>query len=160
MPEQRPSDTKEKILKEQGVLNRRPERVRDALFQKSGFFDPRDLVQVKYEMLRRVRLDKQPVAGTAADFGLSRPSFYEAQHGFEREGLAGLIAKKRGPRGAHKFTEEVTDFLEAAASGDPALRALDLVQRVKERFGIAVHPRSLERALARREKKRRGRREH
>lgn len=161
MPEQRPSDAKENTLKEQGVLNRRPERVSDALFQKGGFFDPRDLVQVKYEMLRRVRLDKQPVAGTAASFGLSRPSFYEAQHGFEREGLAGLIAKKRGPRGAHKFTEEVTDFLEAAASGDPSLRALDLTQRVKERFGIAVHPRSVERALARREKKRRriGRRE-
>jgi transposase len=155
VPEERSSNAKEKTLKEQGVLNRHPERVSDALFQKGGFLDRRDLVQVKYEMIRRVRLDKQPVTGTAASFGFSRPSFYEAQRGFEREGLAGLITKKRGPRGGHKFTEEVVDFLEKAAASDPSLRSLELAQRVKERFGIAVHPRSIERALARREKKRR-----
>ena len=161
MPEERSSDAKEKTLKEQGVLNRHPERVSDALFQKGGFLDRRDLVQVKYEMIRRVRLDKQPVTGTAASFGFSRPSFYEAQRGFEREGLAGLVTKKRGPRGAHKLTDEVADFLEQAAAGDPPLRSLELARRVKARFGIAVHPRSIERALARREKKRRrtGRRE-
>ena len=154
MPEERPSNPKEKTLKEQGALNRHPERVIDALFQGSGFFDPKDLVQVKYEMLRRVRRDQQSVTGTAASFGFSRPSFYEAQRGFEREGLAGLVTKKRGPRGAHKLTEEVADFLEQAASGDPSLRSLELARRVKVRFGITVHPRSIERALARREKKR------
>ena len=153
MPEESPSDAKGKALKEQGVLNRRAKRVSDALFQKSAFFDPRDIVQVKYEMLRRVRIDKQPVTGAAANFGFSRPSFYEAQHGFEREGLAGLIGKKRGPRGAHKFTAEVTEFMEKAAQDDPSLGTLELAERVKERFAVAVHPRSIERALARLKKK-------
>ena len=38
---------------------------------------------------------------------------------------------------------------------DAALRPAELADRVHERFGRSVHPRSVERALARREKKRR-----
>ena len=55
------------------------------------FFDPEDLVQVKYEMLRRVREDGQAVTQASAAFGFSRPSFYEAQVAFERAGLPGLV---------------------------------------------------------------------
>jgi hypothetical protein len=46
-------------------LNPSPERVTDELFQE--FFDPRDLVQVKYEMLRRVQTEGQPVGRSAID---------------------------------------------------------------------------------------------
>lgn len=59
-------------------------------------FDPRDLVQVKYEMLRRVSAEGHSVVQSAKAFGLSRPSFYQAQAALQREGLAGLLAKKRG----------------------------------------------------------------
>jgi predicted Zn-dependent protease len=41
-------------LREEGTLHSAPEKVRDPKFQDSDFFDPRDAVQVKYEMLRRV----------------------------------------------------------------------------------------------------------
>lgn len=155
MPNEKHADSKAKALREQGVFNLHPEMVAAELFQDSDFFDPMDLLQVKYEMLRRVRVEKQPVSGTAAGFGFSRPTFYEAQRGFEREGLAGLIAKKRGPRGAHKLTEGVVNFIEAAAVGDSALRAPEFARQVQEHFGITVHSRSIERALARRKKKRR-----
>ena len=39
-------------------------------------------MQVKYEMLRRVREDGQRVSEASATFGFSRPSFYEAQAAF------------------------------------------------------------------------------
>ncbi len=155
MPNEKQADSKAKVLREQGIFNLHAERVTAEFFQEGDFFDPRDLLQVKYEMLRRVRVEKQPVSGTAASFGFSRPTFYEAQQGFEREGLAGLLAKKRGPRRAHKLTEEVVNFIETAAAGDPALRAPEFARQVQERFGITVHSRSIERALARRKKKRR-----
>jgi len=153
VPNEKQADSKAKALREQGVFNLHAEGVTAEFFQGSDFFDPRDLLQVKYEMLRRVRVEKQPVSATAGSFGFSRPTFYEAQQGFVREGVAGLLAKKRGPRGAHKLTEEVVDFIEAAAAGDPALRAPGFSRQVQERFGITVHPRSIERALARRKKK-------
>ncbi len=52
-----PRDSKGRALGKHGTLHTRPEQVRDPLFQHSEFFDPRDLVLVKYEMLRRVRIE-------------------------------------------------------------------------------------------------------
>ena len=45
------------------------------MFLASPFCDPRDVVQVKYEMVRRVRVDKVPVARAARAFGYCRQAF-------------------------------------------------------------------------------------
>ncbi|MCP4966520.1 MAG: helix-turn-helix domain containing protein [bacterium] len=145
-------DDKAKLLRQRGCLNSRPERVRDELFEANEFFDSQDLVQVKYEMLRRVRVESRTVSRAAEDFGFSRPSFYQAQRHFDQEGLTGLVPKKRGPRGAHKLTPKIVDEIEQAQSEDPSLGIEELVELIQTRFGKKVHPRSVERALARRKK--------
>lgn len=150
----RATDPKIEALRRQGSLHPHPERVTDPLFGGSDFFDARDLVQVKYEMLRRVQVDGAPITESAATFGLSRPSFYQAQAGFEREGLGGLVRKKPGPRRSHKLSSEVVEFLESLLAEDASLVPATLAQRVRDRFGRSVHPRSIERALARQKKKR------
>jgi hypothetical protein len=63
------------------------------------------------------------------------------------------VPKKPGPRRAHKLSAEVVDFLQQQRAEDAALRPAELARRVRARFGRRVHPRSVERALARREKK-------
>lgn len=141
-------------LRRQGCLHPHPEQVTDPLFGGSDFFDAHDLVQVKYEMLRRVRVDGHPITESAAAFGLSRPSFYQAQEGFDQEGLGGLLRKKPGPRHSHKLSSEVVVFLESLLEEDASLAPATLAQRVLDRFGRSVHPRSIERALTRQKKKR------
>ena len=147
------TDAKVKILKEYGVLNARAQEVTDEFFTRNEFFDPRDLVLVKYEMLRRVRIDGQSVTQAAHAFGFSRVAFYRAKAAFEREGLAGLIAKRRGPRHAHKLSETVLAFIDQQRFADRTLRAGVLAAMVRKRFRLSVHPRSIERALQRRQKK-------
>ncbi len=147
-------DPKIEALRVDGALNRHADQVTDSVFGAHEFFDARDLVQVKYEMLRRVEIDAQPVTPTAAAFRLSRPSFYQAQRAFQQRGLAGLLPKKRGPHGGHKLTAEIVTFLQQAQARDVSLRPVDLAQHVADRFAVTVHPRSIERALARQEKKR------
>ena len=144
---------KEIVLGASGTFNARAERVSDTLFLRGDFFDARDLVQVKYEMLRRVREDGMSVAQASAAFGFSRVAFYEIQRAWKREGVGGLLPRPRGPKHAHKLTEEVMDFVRAAQIEDAALRAPGLAALVRERFGFEVHPRSIERALARQAKK-------
>jgi transposase len=151
------SEAKENSLQEHGSLNPHPERVTDGAFSTEDFFDPRDLLQVKYEMLRRVRSEGQSISRAAAAFGFSRPAFYQAQAAFEAEGLHGLLSRRRGPKNAHKLTAAVMGFIERTLEEDAALRAPELAERVEEAFGVRVHPRSIERALARRQKKRRSR---
>jgi len=146
--------TKRRLLRQQGTLNPRPHSVRHESFQNSEFFDPEDLLQVKYEMLRQVDIDQQPVSQAAKAFGFSRPSFYQAQAAFEQHGLAGLIANKPGPRSAHKLTPVVVQFLTEARAADPGVRAEHLAAWVRKRFGVQVHPRSIERQLRRKKKPR------
>ena len=153
MPGTKPQKPKVEALRRQRTLNLHPERVTDALFQQSEFYDPQDLVQVKYEMLRQVQVDKVPINLSAAAFGLSRPTFYQAQFEFEQRGLFGLIPKKKGPRRNHKLTPEVLDFVRQEQSRESLLSPMEMAGRVKERFGTVVHPRSIERALLRQEKK-------
>lgn len=149
----RPPDPKRDELRKLGTLNPHPEGVTDDLFRGSDFFDARDLVQVKYEMIRRVDLDKHPVSQSARAFGFSRPVFYKARDAFKGGGLASLVPRRRGPRGGHKLTAEVVDFVGELRAADPALSAPALAAAITARFGLTVHPRSVERAMERKKKR-------
>jgi len=128
--------------------------VRDPAFTEgSPFFDAEDLVQVKYEMLRRVREEGERVSEVSAAFGFSRPSFYAAQAAFREAGLPGLVPQRPGPRRAHKLSEPVLDLLEQTLDAEPSLTSAALAELLAERLALKVHPRSIERALARRGKK-------
>ncbi len=139
-------------LRTSGTLNRNPQRVNDPLFREHAFFDAQDRVQIKYEMLRRVVHDGHSITAAAAAFGFSRPAFYQARRALEECGLAGLVPAKTGPRGAHKLTDQVMAFVRAAREHDPELNSRDLVERIAVQFDLTVHPRSVERALARKKK--------
>lgn len=145
-------DAKAVALKQNGTLHRRPEKVVDPRFVEE-FFDARDLLQVKYEMLRRVDVEGDSITETASVFGFSRPAFYDAERAFKRDGLAGLIPNRPGPRRAHKLSDEVMSFVERSREEDPSHKTSDLVDAIKQRFGIEVHRRSVERAKRRRVKK-------
>lgn len=147
MPRKKQPNKKMNALLEQSCLNPRSEQVMDSLFCEEAFFDPRDLVQVKYEMLRKARVEKRSVTETAQNFGFSRPSFYESQGAFEQEGLTGLVPKKRGPRSRHKVSEEILNFVEGLLEDEGRLPMGEVARRVEERLGVKIHPRSIERAL-------------
>jgi transposase len=146
-------DPKDLALRQQGSFHPHSDQVTDELFLSNEFFDARDLVQVKYEMLRRVQSEGQPVSRSAASFGFSRPSFYQTQAAFQQGGLPALMPHKRGPKEPHKITAEVLAFVRQVRQQDPALRPADLAAHVKDKYGIPVHPRSIERALVRSPKK-------
>lgn len=147
------SSSKRQALKANATLNPHPEQICDGLFLADDFFDPCDLLQVKYEMLRRVQTDGVSVTDAAAAFGFSRPAFYQAQAAFQQGGLAGLIPQKRGPKGAHKLSPPVMAFLQRLLEDEPRLPAHELAHHLEQQLGLVVHPRSIERALVRQKKK-------
>ena len=145
-------DAKEAALRAQHALHSRPESVLDENFQTHEFFDPRDLVQVRYEMLRRHRVEGKPVTEVAETFGTSRQAFYKSSSAFGVQGVSGILPKKRGPKRAHKCTDEVLNFVEQWQATADAQESVS--EAVRNRFGITINPRSIERALARHKKKR------
>lgn len=151
-------DSKSKALRAQGVLHPHPERVMDEQFHAHEFFDPRDRVQVKYEMLCRHRIDGQSVRKVAASFGVSRQGYYKTDAAFKAQGLAGLMPRRPGPKSAHKFNDEILDFIVEWRAGAAGQAGGNVVEAVQRRFGVALHPRSIDRALEARKKKRRAKR--
>jgi transposase len=139
--------SKTDALAEDGALNPAPEKVRDPKFQEDRFFDPRDIVQVKYEMLRRASVEKASVTEVSEEYGVSRPTYYQAKADFDEGGIAGLVPKKRGPRGPHKIQGEVSAFLRAQISPGEPIHARELAKSLQKEFGLDVHPRTIERAV-------------
>jgi transposase len=154
MPKRRKIDAKTAELVRSGTLNPHPEVIVDPLFQNNPFFDARDLLQTRYEMLRRHRIEGRSIVEATLAFGVSRPTFYHAQTGFTEQGLAGLLPRLRGPKGRHKLSGEVLQHILALKTADPTLTTAQCVQEIQQRFGISVHRRSLERAMQSKKKRR------
>lgn len=154
MPTASSNDPKLQALQTSHTLHPHADKVRHPLFVAGGFFDARDLLQVKYEALRALQADGWSLSQVAREFGLSRPTVYEAKSLFTLQGLDGLAPRKSGPKTAHKFTPEVLEFLQATRAQEPAIWAEQLARRVKQRFRVTVHPRSIERALVGHQEKR------
>jgi transposase len=140
-------------LRESRTLHPHPERVTDPLFQEGRFFDARDLLQVRYEMVRRNQAEHQGIARTARDFGVSRPTVYQAQRRFRQGGISALVNLRSGPKGSRKVRGEVLTFVEEIRSKEGRVPYRKLARRVQERFGATIHPTTLLRALNARGKK-------
>ena len=153
MPVHSHSQSKRQALKASGTLNPRADQVRHKLFEQSNFFDPEDLLQLKYETLRALEKDSYSIAQAAGEFGLSRPTVYQAKGQFEEGGLEGLLPRKRGPKSAHKLTSVVRQYLEELTAAEPELNSDELARRVRQRFKLKLHPRTIEKGLKTKEKK-------
>ena len=147
-------DQKTLGLKRTGTLNSRPDAVSDSLFKENPFFDPKDLLQVRYEMLRRHSAEGVSIVEVATSFGVSRPTVYQAQAAFQQAGLSGLLPKHRGPKQGHKLSAEVIEHVRTLRAAEPGLTTIACIRAVQERFGTTVHRRSLERALTGKKKPR------
>lgn len=141
-------DKKILLLKKQGTFNPNSAQVSNKLFLENDFFDPHDMIQTKYEMLRCVHKQNITVKDAAKSFGFSRPAFYQAQSSFEQEGLGGLLPKQRGPKNRHKLSQDIMQFVNDAMASNPALSTQEIVRLIKERYGLEVHARSITRALS------------
>ena len=141
-------------LKRTGTFNPRPDSVSDTLFKENPFFDPKDLLQVRYEMLRRHSVEGASIVDVATGFGVSRPTVYQTQAAFQQAGLSGLLPKHRGPKEGHKLSAEVIEYVRTLRAAEPGLTTVACVQAIQEKFGFTVHRRSLERAVAGKKKPR------
>ena len=146
-------ESKQEQLRNHNALNLRAGAVTHPLFSHSEFFDRHDLVLVKYEMLRAVRVDNLTASEAAKQFGFSRSGYYKVLGSFQRAGLAGLVPSTPGPREAHKLCDNIMDFVDAQLAEDDTLNSRQLAVLLREQHKLSIHPRSIERALARREKR-------
>lgn len=135
-------------LKENGTFNADSNSVKADEFLHGIFFDPNDLVQVKYEMLRSVEKKEFSISEAAEKYGLSRQTYYVNKSAIESGGLAALAPKKTGPKGGYKLKDEGRRFIDDYISEHPGASPHEINAAMAAGTGIAVHDRTVTRYLS------------
>jgi transposase len=139
------SAEKIEILRANGSYNRHASAVVAPLFSDNTHFDPYDLVQVKYEMLRAVTRNEMTVTEASQQFGFSRAAYYKVEKGFAAAGVTGLYLQKTGPKAAVKATEEILRFADELKDRNPGITNDRIVEEIQNQKGVTLHKRSLQR---------------
>jgi transposase len=139
---------KHQALLQAGLLYPKAVRVHSPLFLRLPFFDPRDKLQVKYEMLRSHEADRMSITEAADLFAYTRQGFYLVQKAFQAEGMGGLVEKKRGRRGPVKCSPAVVNFVLKEKHAHPELTGRELAARLHKHKGVQVHRRTIEKIIA------------
>lgn len=136
---------KDEMLRKNGTYNNRHGKVKCAQFSEGAFYNPKDLVQVKYEMLRDAEITGRTVKEAAEDYGFSRAAYYSIKEGFEQQGMAALFPKKPGPKQPRKLTVELQGFIDEFRRLNPDAGTLELVNAIFEQEGVEIGRRTIER---------------
>lgn len=136
---------KKDILIKNGTFNKNYDKVTEQKFIRDDFFDPQDLVQIKYEMLRTARGSERNIGEIADAFGFSRAAFYKIKASFEQEGISAFIPEKSGPKGAKKLTEEHQKFVDKYLISHPKTSSDELTEILKRERGLKISKRTIER---------------
>jgi hypothetical protein len=133
------------FLKYARCLHPTPEHVHDERFQdEGGFFDPKDIVQVKYELLRLCQIEGSDVASACERFGFSRTTYYKVYEAFLNGGIPALMGRPRGRPGPIKLNEILLGYLIAEKARNPKLSASHMVTKVRNRYNVKLSERMIQ----------------
>ncbi len=141
------SNDKVEFLKQEGMLNAKPENVQHPLFQDKAFFDPLDLPQVRYEMLRSARAGELSVSEACNLFGFSREYFYKLERNFMASGYISLLGSTRGRRPLVALNQEIVNFITHRKMSEPRLTGEELRQELKDIYYVDCSRRTVERVI-------------
>lgn len=141
------SQTKVDFLRSEGLLNPRAERVDHPLFRDTEFFDPLDLSQVRYEMLRYARGENSPVAEACRLFAYSREYFYQLERDFKERGLVALMAGPRGRRPILALNQEIVNFIVHRKIENPGLSGEALREEILRFYRVNCSSRTVNRVI-------------
>ena len=104
-------ESKRVFLEKERLINPKPERVSHPLFETPDFFDPFDLPEVRYEMIRSVRVEKMAVAQACKLFGFSREYFCKLERALMTRVYIAMLGSTMGRRPIIALNQEIVNFI-------------------------------------------------
>jgi transposase len=137
--------SKKDFLMDNGTFNKNHSKVKALRFSKDRFFDPMDIVQVKYEMLKEVEERGASITDAADAYGFSRTAFYGIREAFGRKGVAGLAPRRPGPLRPHKLPQEHQERIDAWIAESPLISSGEVARLIGQTGLALVNRRTVER---------------
>jgi transposase len=141
------TELKKKFLEQEGLINPKPERVSHPLFETLNFFDPLDLPQVRYEMIRAARVEKMSVAAACKLFGFSREYFYKLERAFMARGYVAMLGSTMGRRPIIALNQEIINFIAHRKIEEPGLSGEKVRQEIQTLYNVDCSRRTVERIV-------------
>ena len=139
---------KKEVLKGNGTYNKNYKNVKTPKFIDDHFFDPMDIAQVKYEMLKEVERDGATITDAADNYGFSRTAYYNIKEAFSAQGIRGLIPEKPGPKNPHKLTRERQKRIDELVADNPGIGSSEIAELLNQESAIHISRRTVERYRA------------
>jgi transposase len=143
---------KKDILLENGTYNKNYKNVKAAKFHDDQFFDPMDIAQVKYEMLKEVEQNGITITDAADNYGFSRTAYYNIKDAFSAQGIKGLIPEKPGPKSPHKLTPAYQERIDEWVSENPGISSNEIAALINQDGIININKRTVERYRAKKKR--------
>jgi transposase len=141
------NESKKVFLEKEGLLNLKPERVSHPFFETIDFFDPFDLPQVRYEMIRSARVEELPVSEACKLFGFSREYFYKLERAFMARGYVALLGSTMGRRPIIALNQEIVNFIAHRKMERPGISGEKLCQEIRRIYKVDCSRRTVERIV-------------
>ena len=139
--------SKRAFLKNEGLLNTKPQRVSHPLFETLDFFDPSDLPQIRYEMVRAARVEKMSVAAACKLFGFSREYFYKLERAFMARGYVAMLGSTMGRRPIIALNQEIINFVTHRKIQEPRISGESLHKEIEKIYKVTCSIRTVERIV-------------
>jgi len=136
---------KKEILIKNGTYNKNHGKVTKERFREGGFYDPMDIVQVRYEMIKDADDGGTTIEQTTSEYGYSRASYYYIKDDFEKGGMVALVPEKTGPKAPRKLTNELQEYITTYIENNPSTSSSRIALDIENDKGVKVSKRTIER---------------
>lgn len=135
------------FLEKEGFLNPKPDRIVHPLFKTLSFFDPLDLPQVRYELLRCARGGECSVLAACEEFGFSREYFYKLDRTFMERGYVALLGSQVGRRPLIALNQEIVSYVVMEKMKRPKASGDELRKEIEKLYKVECSTRTVERVI-------------
>ena len=136
---------KKEILMKNGTFNKNYKKVTEEKFSEGGFYDPMDIVQVRYEMIKETERGGKTIDRISNAYGYSRASYYHIRDNFNKNGMSALIPERTGPKDASKLTGDLREFINEYIGRAPSASSSKIAKAIEQSKGVSVSKRTVER---------------
>lgn len=139
---------KEERLKESNTYNPKCDKVTACDFIENEVMDSRDLLQVRYEIVRAIEYDNKPVKEICSEFGVSASTARRYVRNLKEGGLIALVPEQKGPSGPTKLSKDAADFIDTYLKNNPKASGGKVHNALENRLHPGISKRTVERYLS------------
>jgi len=141
--------SKKETLVSNGTYNKNYMKVKNKKFIEESFYDPMDIIQVKYEMLKDALYGNRSIMEIANEFGFSRASFYKIKNEFDKKGISAFIHDKVGPKEPYKLKDNFKEYIDKYIQNNPGVSSNEIAINLNKDKEVNISKRTIERYRSR-----------